>query len=139
MEGKLIEIALQIVVAVVLTLISVGGTYLTMKLAKNQQLAGIKSATEQVINAARITVEELQQTVVEALKAPGGKLTKEQIEDLGHQLLAKTYEKLSDPALKLLDAAAVDIEALVTGAGEAWIKSMKTETALIQTDVFTVD
>lgn len=54
------------------------------------------------------------------------KLTKDEIEKLGLLLLDKTKEKLSVPTYDLLNAAGVDIEAIIRGAGEAWIQDIKT-------------
>lgn len=126
MEQAIMETVLQIAATLFITLIGVLGAWLTSKIAQKQQLAGIAAATGQVIQAAQMTVGELQQTVVDKLKAAnGGKLTDAQIAELGEALLQKTYEKLSDPALKLLDAVAVDVDALIKGAGEEWIKKLK--------------
>lgn len=126
MNEAIITAAANIVAALVLTLISVAGTYLSIKLSKRAQLEGITAATDQLVTAARITVEELQQTVVEKLKAAGGgKLTEAQIADLGEQLKQKTIAKLSAPAYNLLSSTATDIEGLIKGAGEAWIARIK--------------
>ena len=126
MTDTIITITLQVVATLLITLIGVLGTWLTAQIAKKQKLAGIAAATEQVIQAAQTTVGELQQTVVESLKAAnGGKLTADQIKDLGQQLLDKTKAKLSQPATYLLQSAQVDVDALITGAGEAWIAKIK--------------
>ena len=67
------------------------------------------------------------QTVVADLKATreDGKLTESEIASLGHKLLVKTKEKMSVPAMNLLTAAAVDVNALIKGAGESWINALK--------------
>ena len=71
-------------------------------------------------------MDELQQTVVEKLKSTGsGKLTEAQVAGLGELRKAKTLKKLSAPAIDLLTAAAVDVQALITGAGEDWIGRIK--------------
>lgn len=71
--------------------------------------------------------QELQQAVAEGLKNANedNKLTKEEIEKLGILLLDKTTEKLSVPTYDLINAAGIDINALITGAGEAWIQQLK--------------
>ena len=76
-----------------------------------------------------ITVGELQQTIVDDLKANAadGKLTKEEIAMLGEKLVEKTLEKMSQPVYNLLNAAGTDIIALIKGAGEDWINSLKNE------------
>ncbi len=125
MDQALFETILQIVATLAITLIGVGGAWLTAKIAKKQELGNIAAATEQVIQAAQITVGELQQTIVDNMKVNGTKLTEAQISELGELLTAKTYAKLGAPALALLNAASVDIQALIRGAGEDWISKIK--------------
>ena len=76
-----------------------------------------------------MTVRELQQTLVERLKAAheDGKLTEDEIAMLGTELLEGTIKKTSAPAADLLAAAAVDVTALIQGAGESWIAQLKKE------------
>ena len=123
----IMESVVQVVVTLVLTLIGVLGTWLTLKIGKKEELAAINVAQQEVIRLAHLTVEELQQTLVEGLKAAheDGKLTKEEIASLGEALLDGTIAKMSAPTAKLLAAAAVDITALIHGAGEAWITKLK--------------
>ena len=130
MEGIIIESVVQIVVTLVLTLIGALGTWLSLKIGKKEELAAINVAQQEVIRLAQLTVEELQQTLVEGLKAgrEDGKLTKEEITSLGEALLDGTIAKMSAPTAKLLSAAAVDITALIQGAGESWIAKMKAGT-----------
>jgi hypothetical protein len=126
MTDTIITVVAQVAATLLITLIGVLGTWLTAQIAKKQQLASIAAATEQVIRAAQMTVGELQQTVVEKLKAAGGgKLTEAQIVELAGLLRAKTLEKLSVPVTDLLTAAAVDVNALITGAGEEWVAKIK--------------
>ena len=127
MEGIIIESVVQIVVTLVLTLIGALGTWLSLKIGKKEELAAINVAQQEVIRLAQLTVEELQQTLVEGLKAgrEDGKLTKEEIASLGEALLDGTIAKMSAPTAKLLSAAAVDITALIQGAGESWITKLK--------------
>lgn len=70
---------------------------------------------------------ELQQTVVDGWKAASvdGKLSQDEIAELGKMLIEKTMEKMSDSAKNLLTSAGVDITAIITGAGEAMIQNMK--------------
>lgn len=125
MMETLINYGLEILAALLITLIGVAGTWLTLKVGKKQELASVGAAMEQVIQAAQITVGELQQTVVDAAKRNGMKLDETLITELGRQLLNKTAAKLSNPTVALLTAAKVDITALITGAGEDWIGKMK--------------
>jgi hypothetical protein len=130
MVDIIMESVVQIVVTLMLTLIGVLGTWLTLKLGKKEELAAINVAQQEVIRLAHLTVEELQQTLVEGLKAAheDGKLTKEEIAALGEALLDGTIAKMSAPTAKLLAAAAVDTTALIQGAGEAWIAKLKAGT-----------
>lgn len=123
----IMESAVKIAVALALMLISTLGAWLTLKIGKKEELAAINVAQQEVVRLAHLTVEELQQTLVEGLKAAheDGKLTKEEIASLGEALLDGTIAKMSAPTAKLLSAAAVDITALIHGAGEAWITKLK--------------
>ena len=123
----IIETAVQIVATLLITLIGVFGAWLTAKIAKRTELTNISTATNEVIGAAQLTVLELQQTVVEGWKAASadGKLSQDEVAELGKLLVQKTMEKMSDSAKNLLTSAGVDITAIITGAGEAMIQNMK--------------
>jgi len=54
-----------------------------------------------------------------------GKLTKDEITQLGQLLFEKTTAKLSASAMDVLTAAQVDISALITGTAEQLIAGMK--------------
>lgn len=127
MSEIIMETIVQIVATLLLTLIGVLGTWLTVKIGKRSELQNIAAATNEAINAAQLTVLELQQTVVAGWKATNedGKLTEFEIKELGVMLLNKTMEKMSDSAKDLLASAGVDISAIIKGAGEAMIQRMK--------------
>lgn len=127
MEIAIMETVLQIVAVLFTTLIGVLGAWLTAKIAQTKNLQNISIATGELFQMAQTTVLELQQTVVEELKASheDGKLTKEEIYTLGDMLVEKTVEKLSANTVKLLQAAEVDISAIIVGAGEAFINRLK--------------
>lgn len=127
MNEIIIETAVQIIAALLLTLIGVLGTWLTAKLAKKTELANIAAATNEATEAAQSTVLALQQTTVEAMKAASedGKLTEAEIKELGALLLEKALDKMSEPAKALLISAGKDISAIIQDAGEAMILSMK--------------
>ena len=131
-----ITTAVQVVGTLLITLIGILGTWLTLKIGKNEQLKNINAAQKEVIRLAKITVGELQQTVVDDLKekAADGKLTKQEIAQLGRLLLDKTIEKMSDATYELLEAARVDVRALITGAAEDWIHQLN---APVVTEVLT--
>lgn len=127
MNEIIMETVMQIVGTLMITLIGVLGAWLTAKIGKHQELGNIAAATNEAINAAQITVLELQQTFVDDWKAANedGKLTQEEAEMLGVMLLDKTVEKMSDSSVNLLVSAGVDITAIIKGAGEAMIKQIK--------------
>ncbi len=129
MLEQLTAYAIQIAATLLITLIGALGAWLTMKIGKSAQLENINAAQKEVIRAAKITVGELQQTLVDDLKAAheDGKLSKEEINSLGRKLIDMSVQKLSMPTYELLKAASVDIEAMITGVGESWINKLKAE------------
>lgn len=127
MNTVIIETIVSVLANLAVTLIGVAGAWLVTQIAKSQQLNTINTAVNELTNAAETTVLELQQTVVDGLKeaSADGKLTQEEIMELGKLLLKGTLEKMSDSAINVLKAANVDINAIVTGAGEALIARIK--------------
>ena len=127
--GILIENAVNISAAFLIALIGVFGAWLTAKLGKATQLDTVNHAQQELIKLAQITVGELKQTVVDGMKAANqdGKLTKDEIAQLGQLLLDKTVAKLSASAMDVLTAAQVDISALITGTAEQLIGRIKEE------------
>ena len=123
----LIENAVNIATAFFIALIGVFGAWLTAKIGKATQLDTVNRAQQELIKLAQITVGELKQTVVDGMKAASkdGKLTKEEITQLGQLLYEKTTAKLSASAMDVLTAAQVDISALITGTAEQLICGMK--------------
>ena len=123
----LIENAVNIAAAFFVALIGVLGAWLTAKLGKATQLDTVNRAQQELIKLAQITVGELKQTVVDGMKAAhkDGKLTKEEVVQLGQLLYEKTTAKLSASAMHVLTAAQVDISALITGTAEHLIATMK--------------
>ena len=124
--NALIENGVQLAVSLVVALIGVAGTWLSLQIGKVKKLQTVQLATDEAKDAAITTVLELQQTVVDDLKAAAvdGKLTKEEIAKLKNDLLSMSMAKLSDTSVKILTAAGVDISAIITGAGEALIGKM---------------
>ena len=123
----LIEHAANIVSTLLITLIGVLGAWLSAKLARRLQLDNINKAKDEVIKAAEQTVRELQQTFVTGWKAAhaDGKLTNDEVKELGTKLIDGVLMKMSTPTFDLLTAAEIDIEALVTSAAEAYIDKRK--------------
>ena len=126
MQDTIITIVAQVIATLLITLIGVLGAWLTAKVGKRVELTNINKAKDELILAAQQTVMELQQTVVEGMKAAAkdGKLTEDEITELSIMLLNKTKQKMSLPAIRLLEAAAVDVNALIRGAGEALIAEL---------------
>ncbi len=127
MNTVIIETIVSVLANLAVTLISVLGAWLVAQIGRTQQLKTINAAVSELTNAAETTVLELQQTVVDGLKAASadGKLSKDEIAELSGLLLEGALNKMSDSGIKVLQAAGVDINAIVTGAGEALIARMK--------------
>ncbi len=127
MNAVIIETIVSVLANLAVTVIGVFGAWLLMQISKSQKLVTINEAVDELTKAAEQTVLELQQTVVDDLKAASvdGKLTQAEISELGKKLLAGTFAKMSDAGIGVLKAANVDINAIVTGAGEALIAAMK--------------
>lgn len=132
MTDTIITIVAQVIATLLITLIGVFGAWLTAKIGKRVELTNINKAKDELIDAAQQTVMELQQTVVEGMKAAAkdGKLTEDEITELSIMLLNKTKQKMSLPAIQLLEAAAVDVNALIRGAGEALIAELHDDTII---------
>ena len=127
MDTVIIETVVSVVANLAVTLIGVLGAWLLMQISKSQKLSTINTAVGELTGAAEQTVLELQQTVVDDLKAASadGKLTKDEIEMLGKKLIEGALSKMSASAMDVLKAANVDVNAIITGAGEALIAQMK--------------
>lgn len=127
MTDMILEAGVKIASTFLITAIGVLGTYFTLRLSQAKGLQNVNAAQQEAIHLAEQTVGELQQTVVEQLKAghADGKLSREEVAKLGQLLLDKTMEKMSTAAYDILVAASVDISALIAGAGECLICRMK--------------
>lgn len=130
-------VVLDITATAATAMIGVAGAWALAKIGQNKNLANLNIAIGQVIDAAQQTVGELQQTVVGGLKAAAsdGKLTEAQIAELKRQLLRRTSEKLTAPVVQMLEAAKLDVNALIQGAAEDMINSMHTTTSLLEQGV----
>lgn len=130
---ELVNVGLDILAKAAIAAIGLAGAWATAKIGQNNKLANIKAAIGQVTQAAQTTVGELQQTTVEAMKAAAadGKLTEDQIRTLKADLLRMTRKKLAEPTVQLLEAAKLDINAMIQGAAEDLINQMHTTQQLI--------
>lgn len=129
MINTILTNAVELVAALLMMLIGLLGTWLSLKIGKKQELQTLNAAVAEAVGMARLTVGELQQTVVDGLKAgrADGKLTKQDITMLSERLWEMTKEKMSASAIEIINAAGVDLRRLIQGAGEAWINGLKTE------------
>ena len=127
MYELIIELVAKIVGMLLVTAIGVAGTWLTAKIAKRNELANIAAATDEAVGAAQRVVLELQQTLVEGMKASceDGKLSDSEIEQLSALLLNKAMAQMSEPAKNVLAAAGKDVSAIIQSAGEAMILAIK--------------
>lgn len=127
MDTVIIETVVSVLANLAVTLIGVFGAWLLMQISKSQKLSTINTAVDELTGAAEQTVLELQQTVVDDLKSASadGKLTKDEIEALGKKLIDGALAKMSGSAMDVLKAANVDVNAIITGAGEALIARIK--------------
>lgn len=127
MTDIIIENIVKITAALLLMLIGVLGTYLTTLAAKRAETANVSEALRALTKAAKTTVGELQQTIVEPLKAAAadGKLTPDEIADLRNMLVAQTKQKMLPSAINIINAAGADIEAIILGVGENLINKAK--------------
>ena len=127
MTEVLIENLIKILFAVLLMLINVAGVYLTTLIGKSEKLRTVAAAVNELKKMAVLTAGELQQTVVDGLKAAASdhKLTEAEIRDLQLAVVTKTNEKMAPATMNLLNAAGVDTVAIIQGATEAWIARIK--------------
>lgn len=127
MYEMIIEFAGQILGELILALIGLAGAWVLAKMAKHKELENISIATSEAVHTAQQSAAALQQTMVEGMKAAheDGKLTEQEIQELGVMLLNTAMKKLSDPAKNILIAAGKDITAIIQDAAESWIMQMK--------------
>ena len=123
----ILENLINIAGAAVIMLIGIFGSWLSLELGEHIKFKNINAAQQLVVSMSQQTVSELQQTVVNQLKAAhaDGKLSKEEIVNLSRELISRTIAKLAKPTQDLLKAVEVDIIALIQGAGEARIEDLK--------------
>lgn len=121
-----IEQGILIVARVLEATLAVAGTWVLSKIGKKKELQNTNIALGILFDITRQTVGELQQLFVTSWKeAGGGKLTDEQVEMLRQELFVLVKKKLDQPTQDLLIAAGADINALISGAAEDWINTIK--------------
>lgn len=127
-----ISSVLSVVAQLAVAGLSVGLTWCVTRIAKTEKFKSISEVLTQLSTTVEDTVGELQQTVVDGLKAAAsdGKLTPEEVSALNAKLLDLVKAKMAQPAIDLLNAAQIDINALIAGMAEAAIKKMKDNEAV---------
>lgn len=122
-----ISSVLSVVAQLAVAGLSVGLTWCVTRIAKTEKFKSISEVLTQLSTTVEDTVGELQQTVVDGLKAAAsdGKLTQEEVSALNAKLLELVKAKMAQPAIDLLSAAQIDINALIIGMAESAIKKMK--------------
>lgn len=129
MTSAVIEIIANLIMKLAVIALTAAFAWLTAKMGKNKHLENINAAKDELRDAAIQTVGELNQRFVSAWKeAQRGKLTEAQIAKLGSELMNLTLTKMSGSAIKVLEAASIDLEAYVHGAAEDWLNTIKGNT-----------
>lgn len=127
MREAIIEVTVQVIGAIVMGVIGIMFAYIGKLIGQNKKLETISSAMNQLEDVVQNVVGELQQTMVDGLKEASvdGKLSNEDIFDLGRLLVQKATEQLSDPASATLEAAGIDIVSMIHSMAEAYIERIK--------------
>ena len=127
MREAIIEVFVQVITAILLGTVSIAFAYVGKWMGQTKKLETVAAAMSQLEDVVQNVVGELQQTMVEGLKAASvdGKLSQEDIYDLGKLLVRKASEQLSNPAASTLKAAGIDIENMIHSIAEAHIERIK--------------
>ena len=133
MREAIIEVAVQVIGAVLMGIVSIVFAYIGKWMGQTKKLETVSAAMEQLEAVVKNVVGELQQTTVEKMKAAteDGKLTPADIKELGETLFIKSCEQLSDPASATLQAAGIDVEAMIHSVAEAYIERIKRMNGII--------
>lgn len=125
--GLVIETGVNLCYRLVWAATAAFAAWVLKKIGENVKLKNVALAISTVCEITRQTAEELQQTIVGDLKAsrPGGKLTSEDIDDLGFRLLNIVKNKLDAATQEIVIASGADLDALITGECEAFLNRLK--------------
>lgn len=130
--GVAVEQGITVLARALEAVLAIAGTWVLSKIGKKKELQNTNIALEILLDITRQTVGELQQLYVKGWKeAGGGKLTDGQAQMLRQMLLDLVKEKLDKPTQDLLTAAGADINALISGAAEDWINTIKLPSDLV--------
>lgn len=129
MREAMIQVVTEVMFTTLMAVIAVLFAYLSKLFAKSKRLEHVALAMNELEGVVTNIVGDLQQTVVDGLKeaSEDGKLSKNDIEWLGKQLIEKATKQISVPAAETLVAAGVDIEGMIHSIAEAWIAEIKRE------------
>lgn len=133
MREVLIDVGTQVLFDLLMLVIAVAFAYLSQLTAKTRKLDHISAAMGELEKVVKTVVGELQQTVVDQMKAASedGKLSKAEIKSLGELLIDKAIEQLSNPASETIRAAGIDMEDAIHSIAEAYIAKIKREPAFL--------
>ena len=133
MREVIIEVIVQVIGALLMGVIGVAFAYLTKLVGKTKELEHVASAMDELESVVTTVVGDLQQTIVENLKAASadGKLSQEDIYDLGKLLVMKVKEQPSHPASTTIQAAGIDMTEAIHSIAEAYIAKIKRENNFI--------
>lgn len=125
--GVALEQAVMLLYRLVWALAAAFAAWTMEKLGQNVKLTNVSVALQTVCEIAQQTAEELQQTIVADLKAerPDGKLTRDDVRDLNTRLRALVKAKLDTATIRLVTASGADLDALISGACEAFLSRQK--------------
>lgn len=129
MKEAMIQVVTEVMFTTLMAVIAVLFAYLSKLFAKSKRLEHVALAMNELEGVVTNIVGDLQQTVVDGLKeaSEDGKLSKNDIEWLGKQLIEKATKQISVPAAETLVAAGVDINGMIHSIAEAWIAEIKRE------------
>lgn len=133
MREVFIEVGTQVIFELLMVLIGIVFAHITKLISKTKNLEHIAVAMDELERVVRAVVGDLQQTVVDGLKAAAsdGKLTKNDIEYLKNQLTEKVGKQISAPAAETLYAAGIDVENMIHSFAEAYIAKIKRESGFL--------
>lgn len=118
--AETVRSAVSVLPALAGALAGVSGSWALVRIGQNKYMENVSTAIQHVVQAAQMTVGELQQTTVAPMKAASvtGKLSQAQIAGLHRQIQEKTLEKLTAPVLRLLEESGLNTGALIHGVAE---------------------
>lgn len=132
MREAIIEVAVQVIVAILLGVVSIAFAYIGKWMGKTKKLETVATAMDELERTVKSVVGDLQQTMVDKLKeaSENHKLSPADIEYIGQELIKRVADQLSLPAANALNAAGCDIESMIHSMAESFISKIKRGEAL---------